>query len=227
MPSAFVAALALVLSADPAPAADPDRPVPADDKCWRKLFDGKTLDGWKPCDFFKPGAVKVAEGVVIMEKGGSMTGVVSTLKDLPKTDYELAFEGRKVAGEDFFATATFPVGDSFCSLVLGGWGGTVVGLSSLNGADASENDTYHSKEFRTGRWYRVRIRVTKSRIAAWIDSEKVVDADIKDRKVSTRIECRDCQPLGFATYETTGEVRDIRIRPLTDAERNAPVRPKP
>ena len=28
-------------------------------------------------------------------------------------------------GSDFFCTTTFPVGDAFCSFVVGGWSGTV------------------------------------------------------------------------------------------------------
>jgi hypothetical protein len=40
----------------------------------------------------------------------------------------------------------------------------------------------------------------------------------QDRRVSTRIETRRSQPLGFATWETTGALRAIAIRPLTPAE---------
>ena len=51
-------------------------------------------------------------------------------------DYEVTLEGKRVAGDDFFCTTTFPVGESFCSFVVGGWHGTVVGLSSIDGMDA-------------------------------------------------------------------------------------------
>ena len=44
-------------------------------------------------------------------------------------------------GGDFFATLTFPVDDSFCTFVTGGWGGDIVGLSSIDGWDASDNET--------------------------------------------------------------------------------------
>ena len=41
----------------------------------------------------------------------------------------------------------------------------------------------------------------------------------RDRRISTRLECRESQPFGVATYDTTGAVRDIRVRKLTEAEK--------
>jgi lysophospholipase L1-like esterase len=186
---------------------------------WKSLFDGKSLQGWKAADFYKAGRVHVKDGAIVMERGVRMTGATYTGKDLPSLDYEVTLEGKKLVGEDFFCTTTFPVGESFCSLVVGGWGGTVVGLSSINGADASENETNRQKEFEPNRWYRLRIRVSTGRIEAWIDRDKVVDLDTEGRKISTRIECVACRPFGVATFETTGMVRDIRVRRLTDADK--------
>lgn len=215
----FVVSLAAVLwlaSSWSAPAADKDAVAK---ESWKKLFDGESLTGWKSADFFEPGKVHVSNGSIVMDTGKPMTGIVYIRKDFPKTDYEVTLEGKKIAGEDFFCTTTFPVGDSFCSLVMGGWGGQVVGLSSVNGADASENETSTSKEFKRDQWYRIRIHVTPRKILAWIDGEKMVDLDTEDRKISTRIECLVCQPFGVATYRTTGAVRDIRVRTLTAEEK--------
>jgi 3-keto-disaccharide hydrolase len=203
-------------------AGDPSKAAAgkSDEKAgWKKLFDGKSLDGWKSADFFGPGKVHVKDGAIVMEKGQTMTGVTYSRKDFPKIDYEVRLEGKKIAGNDFFCTTTFPVGDSFCSLVVGGWGGGTVGLSSINGADASENETHQSKEFKKDQWYHVRIRVSKQRIEAWIDDDKLVDLDTKDRKISTRIECEPCQPFGVATWKTVGAVRNLRVRKLTDEDK--------
>jgi hypothetical protein len=136
-------------------------------------------------------------------------------------DYEVTLEGKRIDGRDFFCTTTFPVGKSHCSLVMGGWGGRVVGLSSLNGVDASENDTRSEKGFEKDRWYRIRIRVTSRWIEAWIDADKVVDVNTEDRKIGTRIECIPNHPFGIATWDTTGAVRALRVRPLTEAEKKA------
>ena len=184
----------------------------------RVLFDGKTLDGWKRVESYKAGAVKVADGAIVLEAGGPMSAVVSTRTDLPKLDYELAFEARRVDGKDFFAAATFPVGDSFVTLVNGGWGGRVTGLSSINGSDASENDTRRDVKYEDDTWYRFRVQVTAEVIRCWIDDKETFATNYRGVQVKTRIETRPHQPLGFASYRTTGAVRAVDVRKLTEAE---------
>lgn len=189
------------------------------DAGWKKLFDGKTLAGWKETNFGGQGEVTVEKGAIVMEQGNDMTGVTYTRGDFPKMDYEVVVEGKRVKGTDFFATTTFPVGDSHCSLVAGGWGGTVVGLSTIDFRDASDNETTTLLNFKDKEWYRFRIRVTKHRIQAWVDDKQVVDQNTKDKKIGIRAECELCRPFGLATWRTTGAVRDVRVRPLTDAEK--------
>ncbi len=184
----------------------------------RVLFDGKTLDGWKATDFGGEGAVKVEEGAIVIAEGNPMSGVTTTRTDLPKLDYELTYEAKRVKGSDFFAAATFPVGKSYITFVNGGWGGGVTGLSSLNGADASENETTQFVDYKQGTWYRFRVRVTAEAIAGAIDDKPVFAVNHKDRQVGTRIETRESQPLGFATYHTKGAVRKVEIRGLTPEE---------
>lgn len=188
---------------------------------WKTLFDGKTLKGWKPSDFAGEGKIEVKDGAIVLAKGMQMTGIVYSKGDFPKMDYEVTLEAKKIEGDDFFATTTFPVGDSFCSFVVGGWGGQVIGLSTVDAADASMNDTSKAKEFKAGQWYRIRVRVSKHRIETWIDKEQFVDLDTTDRTISVRVECRLCRPFGIATYDTIGAVRDIRVRSLTEAEKKA------
>src|SRR3954469_2783112 len=102
-------------------------------------FGGEGLAGREQADFANSGEVKVEEGRIVMAEGRPMTGITTTRKDLPRTDYELSYEAMRFEGSDFFAAATFRVGDSYLTLVNGGWGGNVTGLSSLDGMDASEN----------------------------------------------------------------------------------------
>ena len=194
---------------------------------WKTLFDGKSLDGWKPSDFYGAGKIHVKEGVIVIEKGKIMNGVTYGRGDFPKMDYEVNLEGKKVEGDDFFCTTTFPVGDSFCSLVVGGWSGGVVGLSSIDSEDAAANETRKDMKFKDGQWYRIRIRVSQNRIESWIDREKVVDLDTKDRRISIRTECNASRPFGIATYETTGAVRNIRVHKLSEAEKKAIAATKP
>jgi 3-keto-disaccharide hydrolase len=215
MPRA-VLLVTLVLCVPSALAEDPKSKTPD----WKPLFDGKTVDGWKASfDKDTSGKVHVKDGAIVLEKGMKMTGVTYTGKEFPRADYEVVLEGKRVDGRDFFATTTFPVGDGYCSLVVGGWGGMLVGVSSINGSDASENETTGSIEFKENSWYKIRIRVTENKLECWIGDEKVVDVERKGRKFSTRIECDDCQPFGIATYDTVGAVRDIKVRRLTEAEK--------
>jgi hypothetical protein len=181
---------------------------------WQPLFDGKTLTSWKPSKFSAEGAVKVDEGRIVLDTGRSMTGITWAGAALPKTNYEIALQAMRVEGSDFFAGVTFPVDDSFCSLILGGWGGSVVGLSSINGRDASENDTSQSIEFQNGRWYGVRIRVTPAKIEAWLDDRQIITQNLKGNDVDIRIEMEFSKPLGVASWKTKSALRDIRLRRL-------------
>lgn len=182
------------------------------------LFDGKSLDGWKKTDFFKAGVVKVEDGAIVLSPGMPMTGVTSIKDDLPRTNYELSYEARRLSGRDFFAAATFPVGKSYATFVNGGWGGSITGVSSLNGADASENETGKYYKYENNTWYRFRVRVTDEVIRCWIDDKPVVAVEHKNRQVATRVESRSSQPLGFASYDTGGAVRKIAVRPLAPDE---------
>lgn len=184
---------------------------------WRPLFDGDTLGHWKPTPFGGAGGIAVVEGALRIDAGSPLSGTTWD-GDVPRTDYELAFEARRVEGDDFFCAATFPVGDDACSLILGGWGGGLVGLSCIDGCDASENDTTQHHEFERGRWYAVVIRVTPERITCLLDGEKIIEQALDGRRISVRHEVAASRPLGFATYATVGEIRDIRWRPLDAGE---------
>jgi len=204
--------------AAPRPGAEQDnaRPQTAKpaDEGWEPLFDGKTLTSWQPSKFSSGGAVKVEDGRIILDTGASMTGITWGGPALPTTNYELALQAMRVEGRDFFAGVTFPVDASFCSLILGGWGGSVIGLSSVNGQDASENETSQSMEFQNGRWYSVRIRVTPAKIEAWLDDRQIITQDLKGNKIDIRLEMELSKPLGVASWKTKSALRDIRLRRL-------------
>jgi hypothetical protein len=128
----------------------------------------------------------------------------------------------RVDGHDFFAGITFPVYDSFCSWINGGWGGMVVGLSNLDDMDASENDVSIRRSFESGRWYRLRLRVTEDRIQAWIDDEVVIDAYFATRVVGLRPgEIELSKPFGIASYSTTARLRKLEYRLLAPGEATA------
>ncbi|MBI1368136.1 MAG: DUF1080 domain-containing protein [Planctomycetes bacterium] len=178
------------------------------------LFDGKTLGQWKSTQFGGEGEVHVEDGCLILPYGNPMTGVTWTGPIPAKINYEITLDAKRVDGSDFFCALTFPVNDDPCSLIVGGWGGGTVGLSSLNGLDASENETSSWQSFQSDRWYHIRLRVEKHRIAAWIDDKQVVNVDTTDKKIGIRIEVDLSRPLGIATYTTTGAIKNIQFKPF-------------
>ena len=182
-------------------------------KPWRSLFDGKSLDQWRVTKFGGEGEVEIDDGSLLLGFGSSLTGVTYQ-GAVPTNDYELSLEAKRLDGVDFFCGLTFPVQKSHCSLIVGGWAGAVVGLSSIDGMDASQNETTKFMTFKNDQWYRIRVRVLTDRIQAWIDDKLVVDQDIRDRKISTRIEVDLSKPLGIAAWDTRAAIRNVRVREL-------------
>lgn len=185
----------------------------ADPADWRPLFDGQKLGDWKATPFGGEGEVTAADGVLRIAMGADLSGVTWQGK-FPRQAYELSLEARRVDGSDFFCGLTFPVGEDHCSLILGGWGGAVVGLSSIDGEDAANNATTKVIPFDDGRWYAVTVRVTPERIVCFLDGEPVINQPLEGHTISVREEVIPSQPLGIATYATSAELRAIRWRPV-------------
>ena len=188
----------------------------APEDTWRPLFDGKTLGKWKPTGFGGEGEIVVEDGTIRIGMGVDLSGITWS-GEVPRQDYEISLDAQRADGNDFFCGLTFPVGEDPCSLIVGGWGGGVVGLSSIDGEDAAHNATTSFKEFKTGRWYAIRVRVRPERIECFIDDEKVIDQPLEGHRLSIRDEVLPSRPLGIATYATTALVKNIRWRPLPAA----------
>ncbi len=193
--------------AKPAPAPETGREI--------SLFDGRNLGQWKATDFGGQGEVSVKDGAIHMAMGSYMTGITWS-GPVIRMNYEITLEAMRVEGSDFFCGLTFPVGEKPCTLILGGWGGSLCGLSSIDHFDASENSTTRMISFENGKWYRVRLRVVSNRIQAWLNDEDLVDADITDKNIDIRIEVEASKPLGIATWNTAGAVRNIKLKKLPD-----------
>ena len=152
-----------------------------------------------------------------MKAGQPMTGIVFPTwqqTGLPLTDYTISYEAMRVSGRDFFGAVTFPVGgfEQCVTFVLGGWGGKQVGISSIDGSDASENSTGSSQPLESNRWYRVRIEVTGKSLKVWLDDRPIINTNITGRTLGLRAgEVVHCVPFGFATYGTEGKLRGCVI----------------
>ena len=180
------------------------------------------LKGWQPIQFGGEGEVSVEEGILNLDMG-TMTGLRYT-DDLTKLfgddlqNYEIELDAKRVEGLDIFLGLTFPVGKAgHVSLVLGGWGGVVNGISSLDGGNASENktSTYKDGGYEPNQWYHVRIRVTDQKIECWLDDKQIVDVNRADySKYDTHGMVQDSKPFGLFTYETWGAYKDLKVRRL-------------
>lgn len=178
------------------------------------LIPQEGLSGWEQTDFYKPGKVQIASGVLSLGRGNPMTGVTTSRKDLPATDFEISFEARRLDGDDFFAALTFPVGTGFLTFVNGGWSGNITGLSSIDGADASENETSCLIKFENEVWYQMKVRVQAEQVQCFVNDKKVVDFDGTGRSLKTRVESRPSQPLGFACFDCSSEIRNAILRQI-------------
>jgi sugar phosphate isomerase/epimerase len=180
----------------------------------KPLFDGKTLDGWKITDFAGRGEVEVAGGQIILDAGNDLTGI-TLAGEPPRMGYEVELEAQRVTGSDFFCGLTFPVGEECMTYVVGGWGGALVGLSSIDGNDASENETTQFVKFENGRWYRIRLRVVPGKIEGWIDDERMVNLDTEGKRIGMRAgEIELSMPFGIASFRTRTALRNIRLKRL-------------
>lgn len=180
------------------------------------LFDGKSLKGWKVIDQFvfkRHGKVIVKEGELILEKGSAGTGI-AWQKEMPRIDYEIRLEAKRIEGSDFFCGLTFPVNDDYCTLILGGWGGGATGLSNLDDFAAIENATSNFLEFKNDQYYPVKLRVTAKKIEAWVSDKKIVDVDHTQHRLSIWWEQEPARPLGIATWYTSAAFKKIELERL-------------
>ncbi len=180
------------------------------------------LGDWKPLTCFSQADVKVVDGVLQMANGDGVSGVrYAGKRPIPVVDYELSWEAMKVRGVDFFGAATFPVRDlkTCVTLINGGWGGGVTGISSIDRMSAQENATTTMVPYKLDQWYKFRVHVTAEMIAAFVDDKMIFKILIKDKVVGLRPgEIEECAPFGFATYMTKGAVRNIHFRDLKPGE---------
>lgn len=178
------------------------------------LFNGTSLDNWSKTDYAGKGEIFIDDNqTLVMEMGATLSGIHWTGDDLPVENYEISLQARRTMGSDFFCGLTFPYKDSHATLILGGWGGSLIGISSIDDFDASENETGDAYIFEEKEWYDIRLEVMETKLKVFINGETVIDADVAGKKVAMRVgEIEMSVPLGITTYGTTGEFKNIVLR---------------
>ncbi len=213
---AFVAATSVASADEPAQKkADPTTPKLEKAGQWVPL-----KGSWVVSQFGGDGPVEIKDNLISFGFGDPLTGI-RWEGDLVREDYELELETRRTDGFDFFCGLTFPVAKNEVSFILGGWGGGVVGISSIDGRDASENDTTSFRNFDNDKWYKVRVRVDPYQIQCWIDDKAAAEQVRAGHEFDIRYEMDPCVPLGLAAFQCKAEYRNIRMRKLTKDEISA------
>lgn len=186
------------------------------------LFNGKDLSNWTWHDAGGSGPAEVKDQQILLQTGDSLSGII--YKDAEKLSwkhYEITLEAQRLEGFDFFCGLTFPVGSvkTSASLIMGGWGGSVTGISSINGMDAAENATGHYRPYKDHQWYKIRLLVTPKILKVWIDGEEAIIADIENQKIGVRSgPIEEYVPLSLTTFQTTAAFRNIHYKNLEKKE---------
>ena len=198
------------------PAANDTKDIPADKDGWKPLLAEKSLDGWEATNFGGEGKVAVTDHQLTLDLGDPLTGITYK-RVFPTSNFEIELEAQRVDGSDFLCGLTFPVADKHCSFIAGGWGGGVLGISSVDGFDASENSTTQFMDFKNKQWYRFKVHVDDQVILAFIDDKKVVEQERAGHEFSVRGEVLANRPLGYCAFQSKVLVRNFKWRPLPAA----------
>ncbi|MDD2599041.1 MAG: DUF1080 domain-containing protein [Kiritimatiellae bacterium] len=183
------------------------------------LFNGKDLSGWKRAEIVDNGEIKVLPGGIVECNAGRPISGIAYTNEFPTMNYELSLEAMRVEGDDFFIALTIPVENSFCTVIIGGWGGGLCGLSSFDGGDAANNQWAQGLTLKNNRWYKLVVRVTTCVLQISLDQD-LYTARIEfddSRRLSLRFgDMEKTTPLGLATYETKAHWRNFTITPITE-----------
>lgn len=218
----YALALLCFAASIPALAADAPKVEVKPDVNTIVLFDGKSLADWETVDTGGSGEVVLEEGQMIIKQGEGVSGTVyRKAKDLPLQNYEITLEAMRVMGVDFFVGLTFPVNDlkTSLTLVMGGWGGSVTGISSIDNLDASENNSSSYQRYVDDKWYQVKVRVTPKDIHVWVDGKEIINTDIEGKKLSVRPgPIESYLPFSFTTYQTTAAIKNVKVTKIPETQ---------
>ncbi len=178
---------------------------------------GSTL-AWAPLKtdaYETAGPTKVTDTQITLHAGKPYAGVRWT-GTAPTDNYELSLEATRTKGNDIFCGIFFPVGTNHCSLILGGWGNSLVGLSMVDDLSAAENETAYPETFTNSVWTKVVLRVTPKLILAEVDGKQAIELEREFHRVSPYLGLEFFEPLGLFTYESDAIIRNVHLRKLPE-----------
>ena len=186
----------------------------------QKLFNGKDMTGWMEIPFTNGGKIRTLdEGIIECDIGNPLSGIVYT-NTPPSMNYELSLEAMRMEGADFFVALTIPVENNYCTVIIGGWGGRVCGVSSIDNCDAGLNQWSKGLKLKNDIWYKLRVRVTPGVLQVFLNNDlyKARIEYIDPNRLSLRPggEILLTKPLGLATYYTKAHWRNFTLSPITE-----------
>jgi hypothetical protein len=185
-----------------------------------QLFNGKDLAGWKVAEFQDAGKVEVLpDGVISCQAGKPLSGIAYT-NPVPTMSYELKLEAMRAEGSDFFIALTLPIEDSFCTVIIGGWGGMVCGISCINYMSAVDNQYVRGLTLENNQWYTLRVRVMPNVMQVFLD-DKLYHARVEYEKASifslrSGSDLEKTKPLSLASYDTHAKWRNFTLTKITE-----------
>lgn len=159
-------------------------------------------------DYDEHGAIEFSEESVSLGRGRPGTGI-RYCGPPPASAYRLTWDARRTDGNDFFCGLTFPAGGSYLTLILGGWGGGLIGLSNLDGMSAVDNESASWHDFENDRWYALQLDVGDQSVLVQLDGKSVVDVSIADRRLDIWWEQEPMRPLGISSWNTAAQIRKL------------------
>ena len=183
---------------------------------WEAMMNPNDLSGWEPVRYAGEAQPIIKNGVLTLPTSiySSMTGINIVNEHLfPVVDYAIYYEARRIEGEDIFGGLSFPYKNSYATLVIGGWGGRICGLSCIDGKCALDNETTKFIDFENDVWYSVCLRVTKDSIHAVLDDITIVQLATAGRNIHLRGGTL-APSLTFFTFMSSGQFRNMRMKRL-------------
>ena len=194
---------------------------PADEVAhWIPLFEEPAVGQWVESSFGGEGEVLWESGAVELGFGSPLTGITWT-GEFPRDEYEVELTAIRLEGNDFFCGLTFPVGEGRCTLILGGWGGALTGLSCLDGEDASMNATRSFRHYPCGEPVAIRLVVDRESVRVSLDGDEIISQPRDGVQFTLRPEVLPSAPFGLASFVTRARLESVRYRVGPDATQSS------
>lgn len=191
-----------------------ERAAQADEVAWQELPLQNGPDAWESVNFGGEGEVEFDGASVRMGFGSPLTAVAWRGAASLPPEYEIEVVAARLDGSDFFCALNIPIGEQSASVVLGGWGGALCGLSCINGDDASMNATRSFRGFERDQNYRLRVRVDATRVQAWVDDEPLFSQVREGVEFSLRTEVSPAGRLALSCFQTSARIESVRWRSI-------------